>query len=98
MRLSLSGSLSLAEHGQIEAWREALAARLAHLDLDTGALAARPVASDLESLGGHGPLVEAARQLAGLAADPANAERAAAELALIRLYGFAAEAAREAAS
>ena len=98
VRLALSGSLSLAEHGQIEAWREALGARLAHLDLDTAALAARPVSSDLESLGGEGPLVEAARQLAALAADPANADRAAAERALIRLYGFAAEAAREAAT
>ena len=96
VRLALSGSLSLAEHGQIEAWRETLAARLAHLDLDRSALAARPASSDLEILGGEGPLVDAARQLTALAADLTNPERAAAELALIRLYGFAAEAAREA--
>ncbi len=98
IRVALSGSLSLAEHAAVEAWRETWAARLRHLELDMSALAVRPAAADFESLGASGPLVEAARMLSAAADDPRHADHAAAQLALVRLFGFAAEAAREASA
>jgi DNA repair exonuclease SbcCD nuclease subunit len=96
VRLALSGSLSLSEHADLEAWCEVWSARLRFLDVDTTTLAVRPTETDFESLGREGPLVEAARRLAATAADTSNADAALAALALQRLFGFAAEAAREA--
>jgi hypothetical protein len=73
-------------------------ARFRHLELDRTELAVRPNAADFESLGTDGPLVEAARLLAAAAADPAHPDHVIAPLALLRLFGFASEAAREGVS
>lgn len=96
IKLALSGSLSLSEAVELDTWREIWSARLRYLDIDTSALVVRPSASDIDSLGNDGPLVDAARQLTALADDAANPDRAIAALALQRLFGFAAEARREA--
>ncbi|MGB4866130.1 MAG: DNA repair exonuclease [Hyphomicrobium sp.] len=96
VRLALSGSLSLSEHADFDAWQEVWSARLRYLEVDAVALAVRPTETDFDSLGSDGPLVEAARKLAAVAANPAHADAAVAALALQRLFGFAAEAAREA--
>ncbi|NOT71078.1 MAG: DNA repair exonuclease [Hyphomicrobium sp.] len=95
LKLVLTGSLSLSEHADLDAWRETWQARLAHLDVDTAALAVRPVDQDFENLGSDGPLVEAARSLADIASDPTRPDSAVAALALQRLFGFAAQARRE---
>ncbi len=97
VQLTLSGSLSLADHAALDAWREKWSGRLRYLDVDTAALAVRATSTDFENLGGDGPLVEAARLLAEKAGDPAHAEHATAALALQRLFGFAAEVAHGAA-
>jgi DNA repair exonuclease SbcCD nuclease subunit len=96
--LTLSGSLSLSEHADLDGWQEVWSARLRHLDLDRRDLAVRPTDADFESLGADGPLVEAARLLAAAAADPAHPDHVIAPLALQRLFGFASEAAREGVS
>ncbi|MEQ1652913.1 MAG: metallophosphoesterase [Hyphomicrobium sp.] len=98
VKLTLTGSLSLSEHAELDQWRETWQARLGFLDCDVTGLAIRPAASDFESLGSEGPLVEAARALAVAAADPAHPDHAHAPLALQRLFGFAAEARREGAA
>lgn len=95
VKLSLSGSVSLSESTDLDAWRDMWSARLRRLDIDAAALAVRPTENDFDSLGGEGPLVDAARQLSALAADPSHPAGAIASLALQRLFGFAAEAARE---
>lgn len=95
VRLSLSGSLSLADHARLAVWTETWAPRLRYLDIDSAALAVTPEAADFDSLGGEGPLTEAARELSRIAADARHPEREAASLALVRLFGFAAEVQRE---
>lgn len=95
VKLTLTGSLSLSEHADLDAWRETWQARLGYLDVDSTALAVRAVDRDFENLGAEGPLVEAAHSLAALASDPTHPEAASAALALQRLFGFAAEARRE---
>ena len=97
VRLTLTGSLSLTEMVALDGWQETWSARLRHLEADTSGLAVRPATTDFESLGADGPLIEAARRLATIAADPVHPDQASAPLALQRLFGFAAEAAREAA-
>lgn len=96
VKLSLSGSLSLSEHASLEQWKEMWSARLRHLDLDTSALAVRPTDTDFETLSGDRALLDAARILAASAANPNDPDYTIAPLALQRLFGFAAEAAREA--
>jgi DNA repair exonuclease SbcCD nuclease subunit len=51
VRLALSGSLSLSEHAELDAWREVWSARLRYLDVDATALAVRPTETDFDSLG-----------------------------------------------
>lgn len=98
LRLSLNGSLSLGEHAELDAWIERWSARLCHLDVERSGVATRPTSADFDSLGQDGPLLEAARFLAAAAADTAHLDHAAAPLALKRLFGFAAEAARDGAA
>jgi hypothetical protein len=93
--LVLKGSLSLSEHAILDAWCETWSARLRHLAVDRSSVAVRPTAADFDSLGSDASLVAAARQLAAAAADPTHPDHAAAPLALQRLFGYAAEAARE---
>jgi DNA repair exonuclease SbcCD nuclease subunit len=95
MRLALAGSLSMAEHTELDAWVETWSARLRFLSLDASSVAVRPSAADFDIFGAEGPLIEAARTLAATAADAAHPETASAQLALRRLYGFAAQAVAE---
>ncbi|HPG88650.1 MAG TPA: DNA repair exonuclease, partial [Hyphomicrobium sp.] len=97
IKLALSGSVSLSERAEFDAWIEVWSARLRHLECDFGALAVRPTDGDFDNLGGAGPLVDAARQLSAIADTPLHPDCANASLALQRLFGFAAEAAREGA-
>lgn len=98
VRLAVSGSLSMRDRAGLDLWSERWAARLRNLEVDTEGLVARPDAADFDALGSEGPVAEAARRLAAIAADAAHPEARNAALALERLFGFAAEAAREANS
>ena len=98
VNLTLKGSLSLSEHAALDAWFETWSARLRHLDIDRSAVAVRPTSSDFDSLSASGPLVEAAQLLSAAAADQTHPDHTNAPLALQRLFGFAAEAARGASS
>jgi DNA repair exonuclease SbcCD nuclease subunit len=97
-RLTLAGHLTLAERTTLDAWREDWSARLRQLELDDAALAVKSEASDFAMLGLTGPLLEAAQQLAAIGSDSGNPQHAAANTALLRLAGFAAEVRREAIS
>jgi hypothetical protein len=95
VQLTLTGSLSLSEHAALDAWCETWSGRVRHLEVECSQLAVRLSEPDFDSLGSDGPLSEAARRLAAIAADPAHKDHAHAPLALQRLFGFAAEAVRE---
>ena len=92
VKLDLSGSLSLSGHAAFAAWREIWSGKVRHLDIDDRNLIALPEDGDLQSLGGEGPLVDAARALQAMQRDSNHPDHAAASLALIRLYAFAQEA------
>ena len=92
LRLTLSGGLSLAGHASLAAWREVWAGKVRHLVLDDANLVAVPETGDIESLGGEGPLAEAARALAAIQSNAAHPDSTAAGLALVRLFAFAHEA------
>lgn len=96
VRLTLTGSLSMRDRTELDAWSERFAGRIRHLDLDIEKLVARPDAADFDALGHDGPVTEAARQLTAIANDAAHPDARFAARALERLFGFAAEAAREA--
>lgn len=97
--LKLSGALSLSEFAELESWKQTIEGRLRHLELDHTGLALTATSEELESLDSiagrdgaqGGVLTVAARQLAGIAQDPSHPQRAAADLALRRLFAFAAE-------
>lgn len=96
VRLAVSGSLSLTDRAELDAWQERWSAKLSHLEIDARDLAARPDKSDFETLAASPGLADAARELDRLVAQsPAAEQRALAATALMRLHGFAAEAARE---
>lgn len=92
VRLALTGSLSLAGFGTLDTWREVWSGKLRHLDLDTEKLIAQPEEGDISSLGGSGPLVEAARSLEAIANNRNHPDHISAALALVRLFAFANEA------
>lgn len=96
LRLSLTGGLSLAGHAALGRWREVWGGKVRHLAINDADLAVLPEISDVESLGGEGPLAEAARGLDAIHRDATHPDSAAAGLALIRLFAFARDA-REAA-
>lgn len=96
VRLTLSGSLSLTDHARLSDWTETWASRLRLLEVDASALAVTAEQSDFESSGIEGQLADAAAELSRIARDPAHPDHAAAGLALVRLFGFAAQAQREA--
>jgi DNA repair exonuclease SbcCD nuclease subunit len=105
LSLTLSGALTLSEYAELESWKQTIEGRLRHLELDETGLAVTASGGDLESFGSlagqegaqGGVLTVAARRLAAIARDAAHPQRAAADLALRRLYAFAAEE-REAGS
>ena len=97
LRLTLSGGLSLSGHAALAAWREVWAGKVRHLDVEDGLLVVIPQSNDIETLGGEGPLAAAARSLEAIHQNTTHPDSAAAGLALVRLFAFAAEA-REAAS
>lgn len=97
LNLALAGNVSMAEHERVGAWCERWSARLKWLDVTFDRLAIRPTTSDLDQLAGSPALITVAKRLVAIT-DDASADgetRAAASLALIRLFGFAAEAAGE---
>jgi DNA repair exonuclease SbcCD nuclease subunit len=98
VQLTLSGSLSLSEHAALDDWCETWSGRLRHLEVERSLLAVRLSETDFDSLGSEGPLLDAARRLAVIAADPVHKDHPHAPLALQRLFGFAAEAVREGAA
>lgn len=98
LQLALSGSLSLADHAALDKWRETWSGKLRHLDIDASGVAVEADAEDIGNLGGSGALADAARHLMAIAADRTHPEHEIAATALVRLYGFAAETEREAAS
>lgn len=98
VKLNLAGSLSLADHSALDAWREVWSARLKWLDVVNDDLAVRPSVTDYNILKGSPTLVEVAQRLTQRVDGAHCVDRDAANLALIRLYGFAAEAVREAQS
>ncbi len=98
VRLGLTGSLSLKDHARLSEWCDVTAARMRHLEALTSAVAVTSDQTDLDILGGDGPLADAAAELKRRAADPADPLSATARLALIRLFGFVSEAQREAGS
>lgn len=99
LNLSLSGALTLSEYAQLETWKPKFEGRLRHLELDESGLAVTASSGDLESLdslagqdGAQGGVLSVvARQLAATAQDPFHPQRSAADLALRRLFSFAAE-------
>ncbi len=98
--LTLSGNVSLSEHADVSQWCEQLAARLKWLRVETSQLAVRAHTTDLDRLSPSPTLVAAAQQLSAVA-DTASLDqtiRTSAALALIKLYGFAAEAAADGTS
>ena len=98
IKLNLAGSLSLADHSALDAWREVWSARLKLLDVEHGDLVVRPSASDYDQLRGSPALLDVAQRLTQRVDDAHSVDREAASLALVRLYGFAAESRREAQS
>jgi Calcineurin-like phosphoesterase len=97
LQLTLSGNLSHGEFNALDVKRETWSARLSHLDVDVSSLALRATDDDFAKLAADPALLDAARQLAAMAADAANSDSATASLALQRLFGFVAEVAREVA-
>ncbi len=99
LSLTLSGAVTLSEYAELESWKTTLEGRLRHLELDESGLAVTASSGDLESLdllsgqdGAQGSvLTAAARQLAAIAQDSSNPLKAVADLALRRLFSFAAE-------
>ncbi len=99
LSLELSGAVTLSEYAELETWKPTLEGRLRHLELDESGLAVTASSGDLErldSLAGQdgaqgGVLTVAARQLAAIAQDSSNPQKAVADLALRRLFAFAAE-------
>ncbi|MFP4359863.1 MAG: exonuclease SbcCD subunit D [Alphaproteobacteria bacterium] len=85
-RVTLAGSLGLAERAALGARLEALAHRLAHLEWRDDDLLTLAGAGDLDALGETGSLRAAAEALAARAADEPAARRA-----LELLYGWATQ-------
>jgi len=84
VRLTLAGTVRLAERGALQIRLQRLAQQLAHLEWRDEALVTLPDAADLETLGEEGSLRAAAENLASRAASEPAARRA-----LDLLYGWA---------
>ncbi|PPD01717.1 MAG: metallophosphoesterase [Hyphomicrobium sp.] len=98
VKLQLAGSLSLADHGALDVWREGWSARLKWLDVEHDGLIVRPTVTDFDVLKKSPALLEVAQRLSHRVDGDDKHNRDAASLALLRLYGFAAEAVNEAQS
>jgi DNA repair exonuclease SbcCD nuclease subunit len=98
VRLALAGHLSLTDRAALDVWREDWGARVRRLEIEDKALTVTSGATDFESLGLGGPMLDAARHLAAINSDQSNPERDVAATALLRLAGFVAEGRRGAAS
>lgn len=98
VRLAIAGHLSLTDRAALDVWREDWGARVRRLEIDDKALTVTSGATDFESLGLAGTLLEGARHLAAINSDPSNPERDVAATALLRLAGFAAEGRRRVGS
>ncbi|PPC79627.1 MAG: hypothetical protein CTY39_12450, partial [Hyphomicrobium sp.] len=89
---------SLADHGALDVWREGWSARLKWLDVEHDGLIVRPTVTDFDVLKKSPALLEVAQRLSHRVDGDDKHNRDAASLALLRLYGFAAEAVNEAQS
>lgn len=98
VKLHLAGSVSMADHGALDAWREGWSARLKWLDVVHDGLVVRPSVSDFDVLKESPALLEVAQRLSHRVDGDDKHNRDAASLALLRLYGFVAEAVHEAQS
>ena len=91
--------MTLSEYAELESWKQTIEGRLRHLELDDLDLAVTATSGELESLDSlagqegsqGGVLTVAARQLAAISQNQAHPQRVAADLALRRLFAFAAE-------
>lgn len=88
LRLRLEGTLPLAAHAELQHRLVDLEAAVFHLELDQGALVARPTEADLEAIDFDGVLRRSADRLKAMVDDPAQSAemRRRAEDALIELY------------
>lgn len=92
VKVTLSGSLTLADEGALKSWSEEASGRLRYLDLDAGALTLRATAADLDAFGQSGALREAAEHLSARAQQDGGC---VAQRALHKLYAYAADVRRE---
>lgn len=93
LKVTLSGSLTLAEESALKSWSEEVSGRLRYLDLDLDALSLRATDADLDVFGRTGALREAAEQLTSRAQQDGDP---IAQRALQKLYAYAADTRREA--
>jgi DNA repair exonuclease SbcCD nuclease subunit len=91
VRVSIGGHLSLTDRAGLDVWRESWDAKLRRLEVDDRGLAVTSAATDFESLGLSGALLEAAQELTAISSDSSRPEREVAATALLRLAGFVAE-------
>jgi DNA repair exonuclease SbcCD nuclease subunit len=87
MRLSVSGTLSLADRKDFEERiQQSAKAALCYLDIDDSQLHSQPTEADLDTIDHGGFVRNAVNRLKLLADDPSNPESEIAHLALQRLY------------
>lgn len=92
LRMKLGGALSLADQSTLSSWCDRLEARLKYLDADLMSVRVHAEAADLDSFGPGGELRWAAERLQRMAEDTAEPRRAAAEVALARLFALVRQA------
>ena len=86
LRLSLAGAIDLAARERLRACLEHWEALLHYLDVDDSDLIAEPSEDDLDRIDRGGFVRSAVERLRARAADPGDADRAAAADALVLLY------------
>ncbi len=96
LRLVLAGSLPLAAHSDLGAWRERMAARVASLEWMAGEVGVTAGTGDVAALAGSGEVARAATLLREIAADPADPKAQIAAGALARLAVLITAVEREA--
>lgn len=86
LRLGLSGSLSLRERHRLTRTIEHWSSRLHHLEVEETGLRDEPSADDLDAIDTGGFVRLAVERLQAKAADPSDAERETAQMALRMIY------------
>jgi DNA repair exonuclease SbcCD nuclease subunit len=88
LRLVLTGTASLMQWQEIDAWQQAMAPKLRHLEIDGDGLVIEAGAADRTLLGDTGELAEVARRLDALAHSDDKEQAAIASRALVRLFAL----------